>query len=31
MSMKCHIAKNKSKIDGLGPVGEFLPSNMNKS
>jgi D-alanine-D-alanine ligase len=23
----CHIENNKPKIDGLGPVGEFLPSN----
>ncbi|MCK5171499.1 MAG: ATP-grasp domain-containing protein [Bacteroidales bacterium] len=23
----CHISKNQPKIDGLGPVGEFLPSN----
>jgi D-alanine-D-alanine ligase len=23
----CHIQKNIPKIDGLGPVGEFLPSN----
>lgn len=23
----CHIENNKPKIDGLGPVGSFLPSN----
>ncbi len=23
----CHIQKANSKIDGLGPIGEFLPSN----
>ncbi|MBI9056095.1 MAG: ATP-grasp domain-containing protein [Bacteroidales bacterium] len=23
----CHITKDQPKIDGLGPVGEFLPSN----
>ncbi len=23
----CHISKQMPKIDGLGPVGEFLPSN----
>lgn len=23
----CHITKKQPKIDGLGPVGEFLPSN----
>jgi len=23
----CHISNNQPKIDGLGPVGEFLPSN----
>ena len=23
----CHIQKHMPKIDGFGPIGEFLPSN----
>ncbi|MDB4584432.1 ATP-grasp domain-containing protein, partial [Draconibacterium sp.] len=26
----CHIQKDMPKIDGLGPIGEFLPSNIER-